>query len=216
MFEASHAVGEVHGAAFLGSSCVRAFRLAVAEEGGESNDGNNGDDEEETDQSSNKVVVSDCWERCRGIVSSLGRGLAHSDIAVGNACSRGIVTAFSYNGRDAPALGPELFDAMVIVTEQMRLALKKFSSIDHADPARASSLIRAAGLLLAASTSGAGFARVGDGSSTVVGGGGNGDSDSAVDLGPARLECVEALFGILGSAAYRKDDELSLVVGEAS
>ena len=69
---------------------------------------------------------------------------------------------------------------------------------DHADPSRVSALIQAAGLLLTASTSGAGFIK----------------GSGMIDLGPARLLCTEALFAILGSPVYGKDDELSLGVGE--
>jgi len=58
----------------------------------------------------------------------------------------------------------------------------------------------------AASTSGAGFTK---------GAVADKDGNNSIDLGPARLQCVEAIFGILGSAVYRKDDELSLAVGEA-
>ena len=50
-------LSEVHGAAYLGAACVRAFRLVIAEK-------NDGDVE-----SGN---VSSCWEECCGIVSLLG------------------------------------------------------------------------------------------------------------------------------------------------
>ena len=179
-FESSYVVGEVHGAAFLGSSCVRAFRLAV------------GDDLE---------LENDIWEICSGIVSLLGKGLSHTDEAIGNACSRGLVVSFSYDNKDAPILNPRLHDAVAFALNEMNSALRKFNSIDHVDPTRVSTLIRAAGLLLAASTSGAGSR--------------SNDEKVSIDLGPARLQCTEALFAILGGPAYRKDDELSLTVGEA-
>ena len=189
MYESSFVGGEVHGSAFLGSSCVRAFRLAMAEER---------NDEE-------CPVTSDCWEHCCGIVSLLGKGVGHSDVAIANACSKGVVIAFSYNDRDAPILNRRLFDAMAVAIESMNCALKKYSSIDHADSTRVSVLIQAAGLLLAASTSGAGFTK----SSSSA------KENSMIDLGPARLLCTEGLFGVLGSAVYGKDDELALFVGEA-
>jgi len=184
MFEPSFVLGEVHGAAFLGSQCVRALRLAETR------------NEQDTDDG-----ISDCWTACAGIVSLLGKGLAHSDAAIGNACSRAIVIAFSYDGQDAPNLNKKLFDAVAIALGKMNASLKKFSSIDHADANRAVSLIEASGLLLAASTSGAGSS--------------NTKEDGFVGLGGARLQCVDSLFGILGSAVYKKDDELSLAVGEA-
>jgi proteasome component ECM29 len=81
----------------------------------------------------------------------------------------------------------------------MHNSLRRYASIDHADPTRSISLINASGVLLAASTSGAGH-----------------KSESAdINLGPARLQCVESLFNVLGSAVHRKDDELSLPIGEA-
>ena len=38
---------------------------------------------------------------------------------------------------------------------------------------------------------------------------------SKIDLGPARLQCVDILFDIVGSVVHRKDDELGLSIGEA-
>jgi len=139
MFEPSFLLGEVHGAAFLGSQCVRAFRLAGTGK------------EQDADDS-----ISDCWTACADVVALLGKGLAHSDAAIGNACSRAIVIAFSYDGQDAPILNKKLFDAVAIALDKMNASLKKFASIDHADANRSASLIQASGLLLAASTSGAG------------------------------------------------------------
>ena len=189
MSESSLSVGQIHGAAFLGASCVRAFRLAVAQLP-------NNNLEEDSN-------ISDCWQYCCGIVSLLGKGLGHAGAIIGSACSNGLVIAFSYDSNDAPILNPKLFDAMAIAIDSMNTALKKYSSIDHADPTRSSSLIQAAGLLLAASTSGAGHKKD------------TNAANSTIDLGPERLHCTEALFAILGSAVYRKDDELALIVGEA-
>ncbi|KAL7549336.1 LOW QUALITY PROTEIN: hypothetical protein ACHAWF_012606 [Thalassiosira exigua] len=190
MFESTFVVGEAHGAAFLGSYCVRAFRLATAEQV---------NDEEHP-------CISACWEHCCGIVSLLGRGLGFSDATVANACAKGLVVAFSYKSPDALILNVKLFDSTANAIDSMNKSLKQYSSIDHADPTRATFLIEAAGLLLAASTFGAGFTKGKSASQ---------DSNGSVDLGPARLQCVEALFGILGSAVYRKDDEVALGVGEA-
>ncbi|KAL9182267.1 hypothetical protein ACHAXT_012919 [Thalassiosira profunda] len=191
MSEGSFVVGEVHGAAFLGAACVRALRLAAA--------GNMANDEDHP-------IISECWENCCRIVSLLGKGLAHTDVAIGNAVSKGLVNAFSYDSQDAPVLDARLFDAVAIALDEMNAALKRFSSIDHADPTRATALVQAAGLLLAASTSGAGFTK-GETPET--------NGSNTVDLGPARLQCTEALFAVLGSAVYRKDDEVALAVGEA-
>jgi len=63
-------------------------------------------------------------------------------------------------------------------------------------------LAQAAGVCLAATTTGSGSI------DSNLNGNGSG-------LGLSRLECVEALFDILGSLAFRKDEEISIVVGEA-
>jgi proteasome component ECM29 len=176
MSEPSFLPSEVHGAAFLGSQCVRAYRLAEVLS------------EQDTDDD-----ISNCWTVCARIVELLGKGLIHSDTAIGNACSRAIVIAFSYDGQDAPILHKKLFDSVAVALDEMSASLRKFSSVDYADANRTASLIEASGLLLSASTSGAG----------------------SVNLGAARLLCVDTLFGVLGSAVYKQDDELSLAVGGA-
>lgn len=56
MFEASYVLGEVHGASFLGASCVRAFRLAAF------------DTPNEPDS-----CLIESWSICGSIVSLLGK-----------------------------------------------------------------------------------------------------------------------------------------------
>ena len=112
---------------------------------------------------------------------------------VGNACSSGLVTAFDYEGQEAPILDFHLYESVAIALNELNLSIKHFSSIDHAEPTRVSSLVKASGVILAASTSGAG----------------------CKNIGPSRIQCTESLFGILGSTVHRKDEELSLHVGEA-
>lgn len=56
MFEASYVLGEVHGASFLGASCVRAFRLAAF------------DAPNEPDS-----CLIESWSICGSIVSLLGK-----------------------------------------------------------------------------------------------------------------------------------------------
>ena len=118
---------------------------------------------------------------------------------IGNACARGLITAFGYSGQDAPILDTRLFEPVAVAMSGLVESLKRFSSIDHADTTRLSSLINAAGILLAATTSGAGHRNV----------------VSKIDLGPARLQCIDSLFAIVGSVVHKKDEELSLSVGEA-
>ena len=101
-------VGQVHGAAYLGAACVRAFRLAA-----------------ESSNPDTSAFVDKCWERCAGIVSLLGQGLAHADVAIGNACSQGLVVAFSYDSRDAPILNIRLFSAFAKALAALNDALKR-------------------------------------------------------------------------------------------
>jgi len=191
-----HMAGEVHGAAYLGSTCVRALRLASLNLGASPH----GESE----------AVDCCWGSAAAIVSSLGRGTQHSDEAVGNACSNGLSIAFSYDGLDAPRLEEKLFPGTSGALTSLERALHKYGNGDHADPVRASSLARATGVVLAASTSGAG-----SGSGNLDGKGAAELIPMPVGLGRARLLCVSALFALLGSTSYRKDTEIGLIVGEA-
>ena len=174
-------VGDIHGAAFLGAQCVRAFRLLAA-------------------ASSKKISMEDasadvksCWQNSSNIIKALGSGTLISDEAIANACADALARAMSYKSADAPILYKQLYEGTAIALNQLAAALVKFSSSDHLDAPRVAKLSRAVGVCLASSTSGAG----------------------EVPLGPARLSSVEALFGLLGSPAFRKDEELALVAGEA-
>lgn len=89
--------------------------------------------------------------------------------------------AFGYVGKDAPTLDSRLHESTAVALTGVIESLKRFSSIDHADSTRISSLVRAGGVLLAASTSGAG----------------------SKNLGTSRLLCVESLFSVLGSVVHR-------------
>lgn len=101
-------VGQVHGAAFLGAACVRAFRLAA-----------------ESSNPDTSAIVDKCWERCGSIVALLGQGLAHADVAIGNACSRGLVVAFSYESRDAPILNAMLYPSFAKALAALNGSLKR-------------------------------------------------------------------------------------------
>ena len=54
MSQSNFVLGEVHGAAYLGSSCVRAFRLAAT-------------------TSMNEPVLAECWSVCSFIIILLGK-----------------------------------------------------------------------------------------------------------------------------------------------
>eukprot|EP00978_Attheya_sp_CCMP212_P004710 scaffold10348_cov54-Attheya_sp.AAC.3 len=180
--------GEVHGAAFLGSTCVRAFRLASLFE---------------TTSQEDCGSIPLCWNHAASILSALGRGCLHTDEAIGNACAKGISISFSYTGNDAPILDQRLYAGTASSLNELNAALRRYGNGDHTDPTRVSSLAEAVGVALAASTSGAGHKNDSD------------SKDSTLDLGPTRLLCVDSLFALLGSSSFRKDNEISLTVGEA-
>ena len=173
-------VGEVHGAAFLGARSVRALRLYAWDE---------------TDKSES-LIMETCLTSASSIIKALGNGCSHLDEVIGNAFAECIDIALSYDSIDAPRLSPLLYEGMASALLDLDVALKRFGNGDHMNPIRASSLARAAGLALAASTSGAG-------------------STDATNIGSARIQCVGALFELIGSMAFRSDAEIALVAGEA-
>jgi hypothetical protein len=180
------AVGETHGAAFLGAQCVRSFRLLAAQ----------------VKPGNDAATESAAWQSASTIIASLGRGVLHIDDIMAGASADALTIAFMYDTIDAPLLDARLFEATTAAINDIATALTKFSSTDHLDAPRISKLVKAAGQCLASSTSGAG----------VVSGN---DNSGKLDLGPARLSCVEALFSVLGGPAFRADEEIALVVGEA-
>lgn len=177
-------IGEVHGAAFLGARCCRSFRLLASSKKAESN-----------------TAIDECWESANSIIESLGRGTLHSDEIIGNAFSQGMSIALSYDGVDAPILDSRLYGGTTKALALLDTALRKYSDGDHTDETRASALGHAAGIVLAASTSAAGY--VSD------------DAAANRSVGPARIQCVDAIFNMIGSSAFRKDPEVAMVAGEA-
>lgn len=175
-------VGEVHGAAFLGARCSRAFRLLASKK-----------------RSPAGSSVDACWESVNKIIAALGRGTVHSDEIIGNAFAQGLAIALSYGGVDAPILDPCIYVGTTIALTQLDLALRKYGNGDHTDSIRSSVLAHAVGIVLAASTSAAGYV----------------STDAERSVGPARIQCVDALFSLIGSMAFRKDSEVALVAGEA-
>ena len=144
-----------------------------------------------------KTTPSDCWDFCSVILESLGKNTLHQDETVGNASSISIGIALSYDTIDTPVLDKRLYAGVEHILTQLDVALRKFGNGDHTDPTRVSALAEAAGQALAASTTGSGHA----------------SEDS--QLGPKRLTCVDALFSLVGSTAYRQDHEVALKAGEA-
>ena len=188
----SGAVGNVHGAAFLGATYVRTFRL---------NPDYHASEEDASDE------IASCWNLSCRILSALGDGTLHKDDIVSNAFSDGLSIALAYNSQDAPILDQRLYTGTTTALVKLWKALHKYGSGDQTNAPRASKLAHATGVCLAASTSGAGTRDSGSESVEIDG--------VVYYLGPARLQCVDALFSLLGSTAFRKDEEIALVAGEA-
>ena len=144
-----------------------------------------------------ETLVSDCWTDCASILCALGDRLADQDEVIGNACGQSIGIALSYNGMDAIKLNPALYGAVEHILNAFVTALKRFGNGDHTDAQRTITLAQACGASLASSTSASGLV-----------------SDSS-RIGAIRLDCIDALFALLGSMSNRKDDEVALVTGEA-
>ena len=178
-------VGEVHGAAHLGSRCVRAFRLReLSTPGGNER----------------------CWSDCSDIISALGHGTLHSDDAIGTSCAQGLNIAFSYSQRDSPQLDRRLLEGTSKTMKDLVASLKKYGNGDNTDPQRASLLAKAAGSILAATT------LLPD---THAETSEKTDANTLSSLKTLRLQSVDGVFALLGSTSFRKDAEISLVAGEA-
>ena len=126
-------VSEIHGAAFLGATCIRANRLINANKTG------NYDDDEH-------------FEKSGEIVKLLGHGLMHGDDIVGNTCSRAISIAYAYDESDALELHKGLYDASLEVLKHVGEALRRYSNSDNMDSNRTCLLAKASGIVLAATT----------------------------------------------------------------
>jgi proteasome component ECM29 len=161
----------LHGAAFLGATCVRAFRLHPSDS------------------------VDTCWDLACKILQALGDGTLNPDEIISNSFADGLAIALSYSADDAPILDERLYAGTTAALVKLATSLRKYGNGDHADATRTTKLAHAAGICLASSTSGAG--------------------STGSNLGAARLDCVEALFSLLGSTAFRKDEEIALITGEA-
>jgi proteasome component ECM29 len=173
----------LHGCVFLGAHAGRAFRLGAIQLQG-SND-----------------QVEQWWSQTSAIIEGLGKGILHPDEIVANACADGLAIALSYDCTDAPILDPRLYECCTFVLATQAEALTSFGRGDLMDPSRATRIVHAAGLCLAATTSGSGVVQDKMG--------------WPVNLGSARADCVNTLFELLGSEAFRKQEEIALVTGEA-
>ena len=179
-------IAKVHGAAYVGSACVQALRNCFASE-------------------SSGTLLHVLLDRASTIIQLLGRGTLHKEEDVGNACAGALSIAFSYDSDDAPELCGILRHNTSSALKFISTSLRRYGNGDHLNPQRATSIARAAGTTLAATT--VHTQQPTDGKSSI--------KIDADDIGKRRLDCVEALFFVLGSTANRKDPELALVVGEA-
>lgn len=195
--------GDIHGAAFLGAQCTRAFRLLALRSSAVKSSDNSGDGGGDNSGDDRDSILQSCWRKASSIIQALGTGALHPDEVIANACADGVALALSFDTVDAPVLDRKLYEGTSSALNELAKALQKFSSNDHLDSFRASKLAHAVGKCLAASTSGAGSISE------------TNDVGSAFNLGPARLVCAEALMDLLGSPAFRKDEELALKAGEA-
>ena len=175
----SMVASKIHGAAYLGASCVRVLRKLWT---------NTAEDA--------AGELRDCLIDASSVVTILGRGLLHLDEVIGNACAGALTIAFSDETLDTPKLCHHLYDSSSTVIKLMNTSIKRFGNGDHTDAQRVTMIAKASGVLLSATT-------VHD------------STNQTNELGRRRLECVEAVMGLLGSSANKKDPELALVVGEA-
>jgi proteasome component ECM29 len=137
------------------------------------------------------------------ILQLLGKGVLHDDDIVSNACSDSLAIAFSYDTTDAPSLDFRFCISAASVVSNLTKALNKFGHGDAVNPARTLKIVKASGVCLAATGS------TSDLNIDVL------DGENRIILQCARLECVNALFELLGSISYRKEEEISIVVGES-
>ena len=182
MQQTTFVVGDIHGAAFLGAQCVRAFTLWA-----------NRSPKATISKNSDGGHEASCWLSSTSIVKSLGLGILNADDSIANACSDGLAVSLMFTTADAPLLDPRLYEGTGGALTHLATALKNFSGTDKLDAPRTCKLAHAAGKCLATTTSGAG----------------------SKILGPPRLICVDALFSLLGSPAFKADQEVGLIVGEA-
>ena len=187
MTSTTFVAAKLHGAAYVGASCVRALTMCASKE-------------------ELSTQLQECLQHASTIVSFLGRGVLHSDEAIGNACAGALSIAFSYDTEDAPVLCEILHNGASVAMKQMNTALRRYGNGDHTDPQRAALLAKATGVALAATTVHQEPANSDAPES---------ESKKGDDIGKRRLDCVDALFALLGSSANRKDLELPLLVGEA-
>lgn len=139
------------------------------------------------------------WTLTSQILTLLGNGTLVSDDLISRAYIDSLSVALSSQSRntDAPQFDARIYDGATAALSGLSAALKKFSGDSNTDVSRAAKAAVAIGACLEA---------------TIPSSGKQSEKDK---LHGARLQCVDVLISLLGSAAYRKDEEIALQAGEA-
>mmetsp|Transcript_1676 Transcript_1676/g.3575 ORF Transcript_1676/g.3575 Transcript_1676/m.3575 type:complete len:2295 (-) Transcript_1676:666-7550(-) len=139
------------------------------------------------------------WTLASQILTLLGNGTLVSDDLISRAYIDSLSVALSSQSRntDAPQFDARIYDGATAALSGLSAALKKFSGDSNTDVSRAAKATVAIGACLEA---------------TIPSSGQQSEKDK---LHGARLQCVEVLISLLGSTAYRKDEEIALQAGEA-
>jgi len=198
-FKTLFSASQAHGAAYLAGAVLNSFFSFC------SSRGCNGD------------YVNDDGDDCKvagQVLHLLGSGLIHSDIVTGLACAKALECAFDLGtGGSAAASSGEIKNACDKVLVNLEEGIGKvsggihippqrlmnktnqnilqFGHGDHHDATRVIGLITAAGYTL-------NFAACAVGTTAA-----------------STTKCVDSLFKILGSDAYKKENEVAIKVGEA-
>ncbi|KAL3932414.1 MAG: hypothetical protein SGBAC_010862, partial [Bacillariaceae sp.] len=139
------------------------------------------------------------WKLASQILTVLGNGTLVSDDLISRAYIDSLSVALSSQSRntDAPQFDARIYDGATAALSGLSTALKKFSGDSNTDVSRAAKAAVAIGACLEA---------------TIPSSGKQSEKDK---LHGARLQCVDVLISLLGSAAYRKDEGIALQAGEA-
>jgi hypothetical protein len=142
------------------------------------------------------AVSTSMWEKTSLLIASIARFLESSNNDTGiKTAAEAVTTCLSYDSVDCPVLDSRLYSCVSTALDSVTAGLKKYGHGDSVSAPLARKHIEAAGMCLAASTTAS--------------------CESEFSLGSKRIDCVESLIGLLGSPVYRKDEEISIVVGEA-
>jgi hypothetical protein len=136
------------------------------------------------------VTIEQSWGLVKKILTRLGEGLMDADDSIGNVFADAIALAAS--GHSGAGTLDRLRIGWVSVVRDLTKSLNKFGNGDRVNAPRSSKVVEPTGLVLGVVT-----------------------PAPEEDVVGARLECTDALFKLLGSDAFRKDEEIALAVGEA-